>query len=64
MRAEGTGVRLPPDPEDTLRLRESVLERLFSDISSGMGLSALFNDAGGGDARLLEEETDPRCELA
>jgi hypothetical protein len=60
VRAEGIGVCLPPDPEDTLRLREPVLEHLFSGMSSGMGLSVLFNVASVGDIWLLEDDTDPR----
>jgi hypothetical protein len=45
VQVEGIGVHLPPDPDDALRLREPVLERLFSGMSSGMGLSVLFNVA-------------------
>ena len=68
-RDEGTGVRLPIDSEDTLRLNSSTLVRLLSGNSSGPGVNGLFSDAidpdepGGGDTWPREDEMDPRCDV-
>jgi len=53
--------------DDPLRFRETRRTRLLSDSSSLVGLSGRFSDAdpelGGEDARLLVDETDPRCRI-
>ena len=63
-RVEGTGVRLPPDVGDSLRTIAPTLDRLFSPISSGPGLSGLLSVLEGDEWRLreVEDETEFRCD--
>lgn len=71
-RVEGTGVRLPPDVGDGLRMMPSILDRLLSPDSSGPVLSGLFNELAplelaleGDEWRLreVEDDTEFRCEI-
>jgi len=62
-REEGTGVCRPPEGDDTLRLLTSTRDR-FESISSRVGLRGRLSEPGapGGEGRLREDETEPRCE--
>jgi len=61
-REEGTGVRRPP--EDALPLPASTRVRFVS-MSSKAGLRGRLSEPGapGGEGRLREDETEPRCEI-
>lgn len=65
-RVEGTGVRLPPEGGDALRMMALILDRLFSPPSSGPVLSGLFSEVvlDGDEWRLrdVEDETEFRCD--
>lgn len=65
-RVDGTGVRLPPEGGDGLRMMALILDRLFSPISSSPALSGLLSEfvLEGDEWRLrdVEDDTEFRCE--
>jgi len=58
---DGTGVRRPPDADESLRLVTSTRVR-FGSISSKFGLRGRFRvfEAPDGEGRLRVDETEPR----
>jgi len=65
-RVDGTGVRLPPEGGDGLRMMALILDRLLSPISSGPALRGLLREfvLEGDEWRLrdVEDDTEFRCD--